>query len=520
MTRNQALLQGIFAAPDDDGPRLIYADWLEENGWPGWACLIRVQCELARLPGRDPRRPALEAREAELLRDHGEAWCAQLPAPPGFAWEPLHRGFPHLLRHDPHAEKAIPPADYYARALDFARHHPHTILPQARAVIATRLGHRHELTAALSYLPERDWPALAEAALQALVADLKNTAAMDVLEEAAQQCPEALHPHLDTIFTRGLMPGGVYGTWPWHGSGTRHFPFLKRILENGGGTAEQRQRAWVALLATRHPEALACALANAETVRGLPGPWVSPLPQWMQAWLAEVGLALEEDGELRSLDPVAGWHLGFPAGYFHPVEPAWLQRDHPTWRAPAASDRLFPFGGEGDGVCEFCGGTLHHLLTLDPVPAGLGVTGLRRLSLQTCLSCLGREQAQLDYRHDSGGSPRSACARGPRATPEDPVGPLAATAVCLNEIPRRWRLQRWGAHHQNLNRVGGPPAWVQAAAYAKCPDCRRTMSFLVQFDSGLPRAEAGAEWSWAGGGMAYAFWCAPCRVSAWRSQAG
>lgn len=32
MTEQEQLLAGVIANPDDDAPRLIYADWLEENG--------------------------------------------------------------------------------------------------------------------------------------------------------------------------------------------------------------------------------------------------------------------------------------------------------------------------------------------------------------------------------------------------------------------------------------------------------------------------------------------------------
>ena len=40
------LLAAIRALPDDDAPRLALADWLEENGAPNWADLIRVQIEM------------------------------------------------------------------------------------------------------------------------------------------------------------------------------------------------------------------------------------------------------------------------------------------------------------------------------------------------------------------------------------------------------------------------------------------------------------------------------------------
>jgi uncharacterized protein (TIGR02996 family) len=75
---DDAFLQAILANPDDDTPRLVYADWLEERGRPDRAAFIRVQCQLASLPDEDPRRPGLEARERELLKEHGQEWTAPL----------------------------------------------------------------------------------------------------------------------------------------------------------------------------------------------------------------------------------------------------------------------------------------------------------------------------------------------------------------------------------------------------------------------------------------------------------
>ena len=40
----RALLDAVLATPEDDLPRLVYADWLEENGNPERAAFIRVQC--------------------------------------------------------------------------------------------------------------------------------------------------------------------------------------------------------------------------------------------------------------------------------------------------------------------------------------------------------------------------------------------------------------------------------------------------------------------------------------------
>lgn len=49
MTDHDALLATILAHPDDDLPRLVFADFLEESGDAERAEFIRVQCELARM---------------------------------------------------------------------------------------------------------------------------------------------------------------------------------------------------------------------------------------------------------------------------------------------------------------------------------------------------------------------------------------------------------------------------------------------------------------------------------------
>jgi uncharacterized protein (TIGR02996 family) len=73
MPSTQAFLDAILEQPDADAPRLIYADWLEEQGDPR-AELIRLQCERANLRATDSRCAFLEFREAEVMAEHLERW--------------------------------------------------------------------------------------------------------------------------------------------------------------------------------------------------------------------------------------------------------------------------------------------------------------------------------------------------------------------------------------------------------------------------------------------------------------
>jgi len=92
-TEDAALWRAVVAAPHDDAPRLIYADWLEENGSPERAEFIRVQCRLARLDADAAERPTLDHRERQLWLKHKSAWRARLPA--RMRAFPFRRGFVH-----------------------------------------------------------------------------------------------------------------------------------------------------------------------------------------------------------------------------------------------------------------------------------------------------------------------------------------------------------------------------------------------------------------------------------------
>jgi uncharacterized protein (TIGR02996 family) len=69
-----AFLEDIIENPDDDAPRLVFADWLDDNGDPERAEFIRLQCALAGSPD-DPGRSRWLARETELRQKHGKTWA-------------------------------------------------------------------------------------------------------------------------------------------------------------------------------------------------------------------------------------------------------------------------------------------------------------------------------------------------------------------------------------------------------------------------------------------------------------
>lgn len=79
----RTLLDEIAAAPDDDGPRTVYADWLLERGDPRGTF---IALQLARARARDA---AVSAEEQQLLDAHWRAWVGE----PSAVLEPAQVAF-------------------------------------------------------------------------------------------------------------------------------------------------------------------------------------------------------------------------------------------------------------------------------------------------------------------------------------------------------------------------------------------------------------------------------------------
>lgn len=103
MTDEATLLAAVAAAPDDDTPRLVYADWCDDHGRPDRAEFVRVQCRLAAGSPADDDYPDLLDRQEELVTRL--TTFEPLPRPPsdtplqvgGYGYAEYRRGFPDVL---------------------------------------------------------------------------------------------------------------------------------------------------------------------------------------------------------------------------------------------------------------------------------------------------------------------------------------------------------------------------------------------------------------------------------------
>jgi uncharacterized protein (TIGR02996 family) len=77
----EAFTRSIVARFRDDGPRLVFADYLDDSPHPAdrhRADFIRLQLALARLPADHPRRGELTEQQNDLLLRHADEWTRHL----------------------------------------------------------------------------------------------------------------------------------------------------------------------------------------------------------------------------------------------------------------------------------------------------------------------------------------------------------------------------------------------------------------------------------------------------------
>src|SRR5262249_5473597 len=116
MTHDEAFLEDIAEHPDDDAPRLIYADWLDDHGDPARAEFIRVQCELERTAEGEPRGEDVIRREQHLMDEPVQEWTAEVAPNVTGCW--FRRGLLQLV--------SIEPRSFVEHAAKLFQHSPVT----------------------------------------------------------------------------------------------------------------------------------------------------------------------------------------------------------------------------------------------------------------------------------------------------------------------------------------------------------------------------------------------------------
>lgn len=215
---DQDFRAAIVADPADDDPRLVYADWLEEQNDPHGE-FIRIQCELAKLDLTDISRWDLTDREAELLNQHETKWLSGLNKLPS-KYEIFDRGFVNEVCCDAETFADIaedvfqtePITSFHLKDLTSNNDNAIETLASCRALSQIR-----ELTLYDLHLTNHQWQQLADSphltAIELIVDSFKARSLTTAAIGQSQHLRDRLR-NLYLTFDTGNGPAYFNGEWP------------------------------------------------------------------------------------------------------------------------------------------------------------------------------------------------------------------------------------------------------------------------------------------------------------------
>ena len=350
--------------------------------------------------------------------------------------------------------------------------------------------------ALLGYLDEEQLARLLEVSFDGVDA-VETDALESLIDYISLMSPKLLRPYLEIIFKRDSR--SYTEPYPWRDLDKVNIEKLKEKLP----TAENKkieQKIIEMLLQTRDEETVIFAYNYAKEHGVIK-------PESLIYYLEDVGYTLRDEKVVKYCSENA-FHMVFQPNYLK-------TSPHPTWHLKPEKIS-YALGGEmaesssDNPVC--------HMLTLEPVPKGLGIS-LKRVVFALHTRELD-EGYEPFYHHNSQGEPT-------KLETEDEIvfeysealPPIKPSSISLASTPKYWQRQSWGHSNgrENLFRVGGEPTWIQSAFVPTCPKCKQKMHYLMQFDSLLPDISGGELW-FGSGGIAYLFWCDDCCVSGYIIQ--
>ena len=216
------------------------------------------------------------------------------------------------------------------------------------------------------------------------------------------------------------------------------------------------------------------------------------------------------------------YHIIFKGDY---LDKMFIDKNHPTCILKSQNETEYLFGGSlNDPNDRF----LNHLITLDPIPNGLGITTVNKLIIAVDFELLFNSllcDKNLFYQHNENGYP-ILLTKDIIVSNEYNKKPIIATTIKLGLTPIEWVNQKWG--DGNNNKIGGNPTWVQEPEYLTCPCCGNKMIFIMHLNSDLPVGEpkileSGRIYKdtimFGSGGICYVYWCDKDKITgfSWQS---
>lgn len=326
------------------------------------------------------------------------------------------------------------------------------------------------------------------------------------VEAALQAFPEYFADNLDQLYLAHIQFPGHVASMMWRQFGAAYEEFLRFQVQADENDFDEQCRALSMAFLIDRPEITRWAKDTVRNKLQVPRKLVEGLnltSEMLNAHLIEQGM-IWYGNDLQRLYPEEVWHIIFPPDYL--MEPC----DHETFQATRQDNREYVFGGKmkaqdahGRAI------TIHHLLSLDPIPAHLRITGLHRLIFAADLDLVLLTPGVTYQRHHPDGSV-TVLDPGSKGEPVTPF--IRSTKIRMRNQGPAWYFQRYIYGH-NHYRLGGPPVFISGTYYPECTQCKRTMRFLLELDSSAPMSD-GRKLEWGVEGMAYFYWCDNCKISA------
>ncbi len=340
------------------------------------------------------------------------------------------------------------------------------------------------------------------------------------VEAALRAFPEYFADNLDQLFLARIRFPGHVGSQMWKQFGMAYEEFLRFHVEVNKDDFDEQCRALSVIFMIDHPASTRWAKDIVRNHLQVPRKLVEGLnltTEMLNSHLIEQGM-IWAGNDLNRLYPEQVWHMIFPFAYLQQAT------DHETFQNTRPLPGEYGIGGKMKAQ-DHRGRTvfLHHLLSLDPIPAFLKISGMHRLIFACNLDAVLLDGGvAYQQHHPNGGitlpklqklSEEQAVVPAERTTPY-----IRSAKIRLADEGPAWYFQQYIYGH-NHYRLGGPPVFFSGTFYPECFQCGKTMRFLMELDSSLPMAD-GRKLEWGVEGMAYFYWCDPCKTSAihWRSD--
>jgi uncharacterized protein (TIGR02996 family) len=220
MSDEQALLNAILAHPEEDTPRLVYADWLDEQGGrvnAARAEYIRLEINIARADPAGPRTPEQEAaaaRAKELFLEHGTDWFPEFVGRKnwfrGRCYPFFARGFPYQIYGQSHKLIEIGYRLFQRAPITSVEFREVSDELLEKLVVAPWVAQLRTLNLNGFDLPPTDWAPLADSqyltgALKLVLLDGVLTPEGSARIAGSNPCPKLKHLHLDLALTEEAL---------------------------------------------------------------------------------------------------------------------------------------------------------------------------------------------------------------------------------------------------------------------------------------------------------------------------